>query len=158
MTVGLVDPDFFQVATYGDWIIGAECESGKIVIREFKNPTHLIHKLGPQYKKAFMNDCNSYLPVCTFNRVFIIMENYLFYTSLEDSLLIVDLDDGFKVRETFVELVCHFSIYRNIMCLVSADRTISKFKIRENAELLLIKASVVEKSKRYSFHTICRLV
>lgn len=105
-----------------------------------------------------MNDCSLCLLVCNFNRVFIIMENYLFYTSMEDSLLIVDLDDGFKTTQTFVEQVCHFSIYRNILCLVSADRAISKFKIGENAELALIKASAVEKSKRYSFHTICRLV
>lgn len=85
------------------------------------------------------------------------MENYLIYTSVEDSLLIVDLDDKFKVKQTFVELVCHFSIYRNILCVICSDRSISKFKIGEQAELTIIKSSTVEKSKKYNFHTICTL-
>jgi hypothetical protein len=79
------------------------------------------------------------------------------FTSIEDSLLIVDLDGGFKVYQTFVELVCHFSVYRNTLCVVSSDRSISRFKVEENAKLTLIKSSTVEKSKKYSFHTICKI-
>jgi hypothetical protein len=49
--------DFFQVATYGDWIVGAESESGKIVVRELTNLSNVVHTISQPYKKTFMNDC-----------------------------------------------------------------------------------------------------
>lgn len=84
------------------------------------------------------------------------MENYLIYISDENSLLTVNLEDKFLVKQTCVELVCHFSIYRNIICVICSDRTIQKFKIGDSAELSLIKVTTVEKSKKYTFHTICK--
>lgn len=58
MYVQCADPDYFQIASYGDWLVGAESESGLIIICRIDDPANPVHKIPIPYQKSFQSNCN----------------------------------------------------------------------------------------------------
>lgn len=150
--------DFFQVASYGDWLIGAERSSGRIEIREINNMGIKVHSIPAIFQQVFMRSCMSRSKiVCTFNRVFVIVENFLIFISDEDSIITVDLDEGFNMLYTLIENASHFSLNKNVMSVISSDRMVTRYKINDGFKPETIKSNPIYQSKTYEFHTICRI-
>lgn len=86
-----------------------------------------------------------------------IVENYLIFTSDEDSVITVDLDEGFNLRYTLIENASHFSINKNVMCAVGIDRVVARYIIGDKFVPEMVKSKAIFQSKSYEFHTICSL-
>jgi len=135
-----------QVATYNNLLIGADLDSEKIVVQDRQGKCNNVSS--KPFMSVFLDK------FVTFSRVFVIVENFLYFTSKNEQLIVVDLDNNYQEINTDRNQVQHFSIFGAGMSLLYSDKSIGRFHLTEKGEVIPINSCPIAKSKNHDFHTI----